>query len=288
MISAEKPVVTVVHSLPGRVRARLSVAPRDVQRMLGGVREHPGMDSISFSPVTRSILARFNPHEISQEEIVLRIAFHLSLDFDFQPVRLLAAPEERGALGGIAAASAAGLAVSLLLRGLNLSKGSPTRWDWAAGGHRLGGCRSRLEGASPARDVRSRSPHAGLPRHGLRSRQLPHGRGGHLAGVLRAAPGRRAADRGRGPPRRGARSRKRPVPLRSDDRSRRGRSRARAHSQRPARAVEIRDYRRRGARVPQLARGTPGRIEGPRRGAGRIRANAAGNTDSVQLSLRTR
>ena len=69
---SQKPVVTVVHSLPGRVRARLSVAPGDVQRMLAGVREHPGMESISFSPITRSILARFNPHEISREEIVLR------------------------------------------------------------------------------------------------------------------------------------------------------------------------------------------------------------------------
>jgi len=64
----EKPVVTVVHSLPGRVRVRLSVAPRDVQRMFAGVREHPGMASIVFSPATRSVLARFNPHEISQEE----------------------------------------------------------------------------------------------------------------------------------------------------------------------------------------------------------------------------
>ena len=63
---SEKPVVTVVHSLPGRVRTRLSVAPQDVQRMLAGIREHPGMESISFSPITKSILARFNPHEISQ------------------------------------------------------------------------------------------------------------------------------------------------------------------------------------------------------------------------------
>ena len=93
-----KPVVTVVHSLPGRVRARLSVAPRDVQRMLAGVREHPGMESISFTPITRSILVRFNPHEISREEILLRIAFHLALDCDSAPVRLLAEPEQRPAL----------------------------------------------------------------------------------------------------------------------------------------------------------------------------------------------
>ena len=119
MIAARKPVVTVVHSLPGRVRVRLSVAPADVQRMLAGVREHPGMNSISFSPITRSILARFNPHEISQEEIVLRIAFHLSLDCGSAPVRLLAEPEQRPALGGSAAVSAVLLALALALPGLS-------------------------------------------------------------------------------------------------------------------------------------------------------------------------
>jgi hypothetical protein len=133
MIASKKPVVTVVHSLPGRVRARLSVAPGDVQRMLAGVREHPGMESISFSPITRSILARFNPHEISQEEIVLRIAFHLSLDCNSAPVRLLAEPEQRPALGGSATVSAAALAWSLVMHGLKMAKGSPTRWDWLAG-----------------------------------------------------------------------------------------------------------------------------------------------------------
>ena len=133
MIASPKPVVTVVHSLPGRVRVRLSVAPRDVSRMLSGVREHPGMESISFSPITRSILARFSPHEISQEEIALRIAFHLSLDCDSAPVRLLAEPENQPALGGSAVLSAAALAVALAMHGLKAAKGSPTRWDWLAG-----------------------------------------------------------------------------------------------------------------------------------------------------------
>ncbi len=133
MIREEKPVVTVVHSLPGRVRVRLSVAPGDVQRMLAGVREHPGMESISFSLITRSILARYNPHEISREEIVLRIAFHLSLDCDSAPVRLLAEPEQQPALGGSATLSAAALGLALVMHGLKMGKGPRTRWDWLAG-----------------------------------------------------------------------------------------------------------------------------------------------------------
>jgi hypothetical protein len=125
--------VTVVHSLPGRVRARLSVAPADVQRMLAEVREHPGMESISFTPVTKSVLVRFNPREISQEEIVLRIAVQLSLDCGLVPVRLLAEPEQQPALGGSAAVSAAALALSLAIHGLRMAGRSPTRWDWLAG-----------------------------------------------------------------------------------------------------------------------------------------------------------
>ena len=211
--SQKKPVVTVVHSLPGRVRARLSVAPRDVQRMLAGVREHPGMESISFSPITRSILARFNPHEISQEEIVLRIAFHLSLDCDSAPVRLLAEPEQRPALGGSAAVSAAALALSLVMHGLKTAEGIADAMGLAGRAwHGLGGGRPRLEGASRARPVRSGSPLAGLPGHRLCSRQLPHGLGGHLAGVLRTAPGRASSHRRASPARGSARARKRPAP----------------------------------------------------------------------------
>ena len=103
-------------AFPARPGPRAALGcPARRQRMLAGVREHPGMESISFSPLTRSILARFNPHEISQEEIVLRIAFHLSLDCGSVPVRLLAEPEQRPALGGSAALSAAALAVSLVM-----------------------------------------------------------------------------------------------------------------------------------------------------------------------------
>ena len=185
------------------------------------------MESISFSPITRSILARFNPHEFSQEEIVLRIAFHLSLDCDSVPVRLLAEPEQRPALGGSAAVSAArtglvaGDARTEAAEGIADALGLARR-----AGHGMGGGGPRLKGASRARDVRSGSPLAGLPGHGLCSRQLPHGLGGHLAGVLRTAPGRDSAHRRASPARGSARARKRPVPLRSDDRPRRGRSRA--------------------------------------------------------------
>jgi hypothetical protein len=101
--------------------------------MLSGIGEHPGMESMAFCPVTRSVLARFNPHEISRQEILLRIALHLSLDYDAVPVRLLAEPERPRALGPAAALSGVAVAASLAIRALGGPGKPPGGWDWAAG-----------------------------------------------------------------------------------------------------------------------------------------------------------
>jgi hypothetical protein len=132
MIRSEKPVVTVVHSLPGRMRVRLSSVPRNPDQLVASVREHPGMGEISFVPPTRSLLIHFDAHTVSQEEIALRIGFHLALDQGGRPVRLLAAPE-RTALHGSAVVSAVGLAMALAMRWLSPGKKENSRLDWAAG-----------------------------------------------------------------------------------------------------------------------------------------------------------
>ncbi len=189
------------------------------------------MESISFSPITRSILARFHPHEISQEEIVLRIAFHLSLDCDSVPVRLLAEPEQRPALGGSAAVSAAALALSLAMHGLKTAKGPPTRWDWLAG---LGTAWAVVDHAW--KELRERGTFdpevlslAYLVTAFVRGNFLTASVvtwlasfGRHLVAIPPTGVQVRPVEvRGRG---------RRPVPLRSDDRPRRGRSGARAQS----------------------------------------------------------
>ena len=207
-------------SFPARTAPRAIVGcPPGRAADAGGRREHPGMQSISFSPLTRSVLARFHPHEISQEEIVLRIAFHLSLDYDSPPVRLLAAP----AAGALAAARAfrRALAWSLAMRDCG-SKGTAGAMGLDGGNeHCLGGGRPCPAGAPRAGDIRSGSPFAGLPAYCVCSRQFPRRLGGHLAGVVRTPPGRAAADRRSSPPAGSARPRGRPTPLRIDDRPRR-------------------------------------------------------------------
>ena len=62
--------------------------------MTSAILDHGGLQSVDFAPLTRSVLVRFDPHAISEEEIMLRIALHLSLDYETAPVRLLAEPEQ--------------------------------------------------------------------------------------------------------------------------------------------------------------------------------------------------
>ena len=132
MRPADKPTVTIVHRLPGRVRARLSHAPKDLARMISALQDHAGLSAVDFTPVTRSVLVTFDPHAISEEEIVLRIAFHLSLDYEAAPVRLLAEPERR-VIDDTAVFSAIGLGASLATRWLDAKRKGPSWTDWAAG-----------------------------------------------------------------------------------------------------------------------------------------------------------
>jgi hypothetical protein len=132
MSQPRKPFVTVVHSLPGRIRVRFSEPPADPDQLAAAIREHPGMGRIDYTQMTRSLLVRFDPHAISQEEIALRIAFQFSLDQRGRAVRLLAAPEHE-VLQSSAVLSAMGLAAAFGMRWLKPAAKIPTPLDWAAG-----------------------------------------------------------------------------------------------------------------------------------------------------------
>jgi hypothetical protein len=133
IIQREKPAVTIVHTLPGRVRARLSHAPHDVARLRGEILEHEGLHSIDYQPRTRSVLVRFDPRLVGEQEIALRIAMQLSLDRGAHPVRLLTRQESR-VLEDSAVVAAIALGAAQLLRwlapGIN---GSSRLFDWTAG-----------------------------------------------------------------------------------------------------------------------------------------------------------
>ena len=91
--SASKPSVTVEHTLPGRVRMRLSHPLQDERELGRFIGEHPGMGAITYTARTGSLVVRFDPHLVTSEEITLRTAFRYAIDQGGRPVRLLAAPE---------------------------------------------------------------------------------------------------------------------------------------------------------------------------------------------------
>ncbi len=131
MSNPERPVVTMVHAIPGRVRVRLSGHPGEPDRLVTAVREHEGMLSIEYTPATRSVLVRHDPREIVREEVVLRIATAWAIDMGGLPVRVLAQPE-RGDFSNLAVLSAALMVSSLLFR-LGRKAGAAPLLERAAG-----------------------------------------------------------------------------------------------------------------------------------------------------------
>ena len=128
----EKPVVTIVHTLPGRMRVRLSRTPGDAKKMLDTIREHDGMGGLTYTPQTRSVLVLYDPFRVTKEEIVLRIALSLSLDAGAVSVRVLSRPEQHE-ITDTAVYSAIGLLLAAAMRKIAPGKKGPGRLDWAAG-----------------------------------------------------------------------------------------------------------------------------------------------------------
>jgi len=129
--ATERPVLTMVHAIPGRVRVRLSAPPNDPDRLVDAVAEHAGMPLIRYTPATRSILVRHDPREIVREEVVLRIATAWSVDQGGVPIRVLAQPE-RHDFSNLSVLSAALIGASLLLR-LGRGSGAAPLLERAAG-----------------------------------------------------------------------------------------------------------------------------------------------------------
>ena len=91
----DHPTITIVHELPGRWRLRLSLPPDDADRLVRHVRAHEGIEEVSYSPVVRSLLVRFDPQEVAREEIMMRIAVSLSEQHGLVPVYVLTEPARR-------------------------------------------------------------------------------------------------------------------------------------------------------------------------------------------------
>jgi hypothetical protein len=104
--------LTIVHTLPGRIRLRVEPALSNFDQMLKQVQQHPGISTLAYNRTTQSILARFDPATIANSEIVMRIAVAISVTGGMRSVGIGTSPRHEsvdryGLISGSIVAAAA-------------------------------------------------------------------------------------------------------------------------------------------------------------------------------------
>lgn len=84
----KKPRIVIVHRIPGRIRLRLENAIPDWKRIEKDLRGHSGIHD--FRPEFRlsTVAVTYNPADINEAELVLRIALSISISGKCSPVYL--------------------------------------------------------------------------------------------------------------------------------------------------------------------------------------------------------
>jgi hypothetical protein len=96
------------------------------------VKKHAGIHTIEFSPLTRTLLIHFDPGEVRQEEIIIRVCLYLSLQNDHCPVIVLSQPRKRG-MSDSALYAGASLFLAFLFHALRRDFKTRTGLDWLGG-----------------------------------------------------------------------------------------------------------------------------------------------------------
>ena len=80
--------VTLVHELPGRIRIKLSLPPADLQRFEKALVSHNGLESVQYNTISKSLLIKYEIGHLTTEEILLRAAIALSMEHEYQAVKV--------------------------------------------------------------------------------------------------------------------------------------------------------------------------------------------------------
>ena len=80
--------VTLLHELPGRLRTKLSVAPVDLPRFEKALVSHDGLESVQYNTISKSLLVKYEIGHLTTEEILLRTAIALSMEHEYQAVKV--------------------------------------------------------------------------------------------------------------------------------------------------------------------------------------------------------
>jgi hypothetical protein len=132
MESEKTPFLTIVHELPGRLRMKVSSALEDPKHLEKSVKGHAGILSVAYTPVTRAILVRFDPEQVSREEIIIRVGLSVALAFGSHPIHILTEPQTRE-VSDSAFYSGFLLAIALANRFVNRQYKSGSWLEWTVG-----------------------------------------------------------------------------------------------------------------------------------------------------------
>ena len=142
-------MITIVHELSGRLRIKMSHPLKDSKHLEYTVKGHPGIFSVGYTPVTRSVLIQFNPQQVTREEIILRVGLSYSLEYDSTPVQVFS-EQNTEEMSDSAFYSGFLLAVAFINRLVNRNYKSGSWLEWTMG---LGTTWSVLEhGASEVKN----------------------------------------------------------------------------------------------------------------------------------------
>jgi hypothetical protein len=131
-VNGDALTITILHELPGRLRVRLSrplSGPVSFDRI---VRTHEGIRPTRYTPLTRTVLLRYDPRVIRREELIMRVALAFSLENDARPVRVASRPPGQPLTASVAASGS--LVLAALFSRLFGVRGATARRLETAGG----------------------------------------------------------------------------------------------------------------------------------------------------------
>lgn len=108
--------ITIQHSLPGRLRLKLSKPPFNWEKNNMNIKKHEGINSVYFSHITKTILIYFDTSVITKEEIILRASLALSVEYNMEPVTIEKGIESVG-LDGFVYLSGLSIITTAILHG---------------------------------------------------------------------------------------------------------------------------------------------------------------------------
>lgn len=107
--------VIIMHKLPNRVRLKLSEPIKSFDAFIENVTKDNESLELKYNPITRSVVATFNPEKVNLQEAIYKILTAFSIENGMLPVKLLEGVEQK-AIESFALYSGA----SIVMSGINM------------------------------------------------------------------------------------------------------------------------------------------------------------------------